>query len=149
MQAAGAAKLHYEALPVGNDLIAKLKEAQQANKIVVIILDAWTLKIDRYQNLMDTYNQSRFRNCVVVVPWNQDEETREHADELEAALHATFFGHPDEAFRPRIISSELFHQELIAALNRCRGSILKYAEIRRRAQGTGRRSIPLISAVRA
>jgi FxsC-like protein len=84
-------KLRYETVPLDADIIEKLKEAEQNNKIVVIIVDTWTLHLERYCTLMRPYDDLNFLNCVVLVPWNpHDDETLLSRSMLEKKIQETF-----------------------------------------------------------
>ena len=148
-QAALKLRLKYEAVPLGDDLVQRLREAQEQRKIVVLIVDAWSLKIDRYYRLVSDYDKASFRNCVVVVPWNEDDETREQTAELQDFLEMAFENHPEVAQQARVTSSEQLLQQLDTLLNRCRASILRALETFRRVQGRGPWTRPVISAVKS
>jgi hypothetical protein len=42
-----AEKLNYEMLPLDDSLIDNLRNAENSNKIVVIIVDSWSLHVER------------------------------------------------------------------------------------------------------
>src|SRR5262249_27969233 len=85
-------KLDYEEAPLDGKLLDRILEAKQKNKVVVLLVDAWTLQLTKYRNLMKDYRElmkssmltdasepNLPRNCIVVVPWNeQDPETILH-----------------------------------------------------------------------
>jgi FxsC-like protein len=143
-------RLKYEKMVVGPDLVVRLDDARRAGKIVVLIVDSWSLKIDGYRTAMENYVDRNFYNSVVVVPWNEDEETREQAEELRALLADTFIGLNEDAMRFRVVSSDRFRQELDDALNDRLGFLMRASETRfRRVQGSGPRQRQAISAVRA
>ena len=75
---ASAENLRYEVVPldVGLQFSDCLKVAEQSNKLVVIIVDTWTLLVKRYYTLMREYDSQNFLNCILVIPWNtKDDET--------------------------------------------------------------------------
>ncbi len=143
-------KLHYERLPLGGNLVEKLREAEDAGKIVVLLVDTWSLQLDPYQRLMHDYDMLRFRNCVVLVPWNpQDDEAASRADQLETLLRRTFNRQSGTVYRTQIQSAEQLREELIRALNEGRTNIIQYSkDVPRPAQGEGLHAKPTIHAVR-
>src|SRR5262249_45649887 len=59
------------AIPLDNELGNRLDEAENSNKIVVILVDLFTLQNDIYRNLMRKYVDPRkVGNYVIIVPWN-------------------------------------------------------------------------------
>ena len=80
------------AIPLDNELDKRLKEAENGNKIVVIVVDLWTLRLEDYRKHMrDVVDPKQFVNCVIVVPWNpQDSEAVNQRQTLEMLLQATF-----------------------------------------------------------
>jgi hypothetical protein len=98
---------------------------------------------------MRDYDMLRFRNCVVLVPWNaKDDETARGADQLETLLHRTFSRQSGAVYRAHIHSSEKLQEELIAALNEGRKNVLQYWDVPRPATGAGFNAKPVIQAVR-
>jgi FxsC-like protein len=143
-------RLKYEKLAFGPDLTDRLVEARNARKIVVLVVDSWSLKLDQYKDAMADYVDRNFWNSVVVVPWNEDEETRDNTEELQDLLGRTFYGLSEDAKRLRVVPSDRFLQELDAALNDRLGAILKAPGMTfRKVLGNGPRLKPALSAVRA
>jgi FxsC-like protein len=84
-------KFEYETVPLDANVIDKLKEAERNRKIVVVIVDTWTLQLQQYREFMRPYDDLYLLNCVVLVPWNpQDNETQSSRSELEAKIRQTF-----------------------------------------------------------
>jgi hypothetical protein len=69
-------KLRYLELPVGDDLVQRLRDAESRNEPLVILTDVWTVGIDRHGNLMRRYDEADLANCAVLVPWNGNEPDR-------------------------------------------------------------------------
>jgi FxsC-like protein len=142
--------LNYERLSLSNNLVNDLLEAERKRKIVVILVDTWTLQLARYRQLMDQYDQHRFRSCVVLVPWNsQDPDTGARAADLQQILRTTFNRQSGPTFRAGIPSLERLEEEIGAALIASRKQMLEYLDPAHRAQGAGEQTLPLISAVRS
>jgi FxsC-like protein len=76
-------------LPVSDQLIEQLEDAEENNTIVVLIIDPWSLKL--YKRPMSEYDKTRLSNCGIVVIWNDsDPETQQKRDDLELQLRQTF-----------------------------------------------------------
>jgi FxsC-like protein len=128
------------AIPVDNELEKRLKEAENGNKIVVIVVDLWTLRLEDYRKHMrDVVDPKQFVNCVIVVPWNpQDAEAVNQRQTLEMLLQATFVNRtandsPD--LLTQIDSATKMKDRLAAMLQVTRSKIIKRAEVLRKATG--------------
>jgi FxsC-like protein len=88
-EVASRLKLRYHDLPL-QDLLDQLRRIEKNKEVVIILLDAWTMRIESYKNLMCDYDESNFLNCAVMVPWNTpDSDTTQHRPELENTLNKT------------------------------------------------------------
>jgi FxsC-like protein len=142
-------KFKYEKLPLGPDLIDKLVEAKEVRKIVVLFVDCWSLKVGNYKHVVADYMERNFWNSLVIVPWNEDEETHENAKDLQSLLEETFFGLSEDIKRFRVVSYDRFLPELDTALHDRLGAILRAPETTfRQVLGNGPRVKPVLSAVR-
>jgi FxsC-like protein len=128
------------AIPLDNELEKRLKEAEEGNKIVVILVDLWTLRLEDYRKHMrDVVDPKQFVNCVIVVPWNpQDAEAVNQRHTLEMLLQATFVNRtandsPD--LLTQIDSATKMKDRLAAMLQVTRSKIIKRAEVLRKATG--------------
>lgn len=136
---AATEKLRYESVPLGPDLIQRLEAAERDDKIVVLLVDTWTLRLEQYHRFMREYDRRSFLNCVVAVPWNpRDEETVGSRDLLEKALQITFSNRlatsDPESFQSGIASPDELRQKLSAALNAARMRLLNVAKVRKLAE---------------
>jgi FxsC-like protein len=142
--------LNYERLLLSDNLVNDLLEAERKRKIIVILVDMWTLQLARYRQLMEQYDQHRFRSCVVLVPWNShDPDIAAWAANLQRILRRTFSRQSGPTFRADIPSLERLEEEIGAALIASRKQILEHLDPAHRAQGAGEQTLPLISAVRS
>jgi len=128
------------AIPLDNEFEKRLKEAEENNKIVVILVDLWTLRLEDYRKHMrDVVDPKQFVNCVIVVPWNpQDAEAVNQRQTLEMLLQATFVNRtandsPD--LLTQIDSATKMKDRLAAMLQVTRSKIIKRAEVLRKATG--------------
>lgn len=132
------------------DLINKLEQAKRENNIVVVIVDAWTIQLPGYCDLMREYDARSFLNCAALIPWNtEDDETELNRDHLELALQATFsyktIAKDPKSFREMITSPDQFDSELRDVLIEIRRRILETGQVMRRAIGEGIVVLPYIS----
>ncbi len=149
MSVAYSLDLKFETVEFAPDLIRKLEDARRARKIVVLFIDSWSLKLGAFQDVMVRFGDHNFWNSVVVVPWNEDEETLEHIAELKEVLDSTFYSLRENANQPLIVPWEQFLPELAEAVTRRRGSLLRAPDtVFRPVSGNGLRSKPTLSSVR-
>jgi FxsC-like protein len=127
-------------VPLGPDLIQRLEAAERDDKIVALLVDTWTLRLEQYHQFMREYDRRSFLNCVVAVPWNpRDEETVGARDLLEKALQVTFSNRlaapdPGGTFQSGIASPDELRQKLGTALSATRMRLLNVAKVRKLAE---------------
>ncbi|HWN42445.1 MAG TPA: TIR-like protein FxsC [Thermoanaerobaculia bacterium] len=134
---AASEKLRYQEVPLDSDLIAHLEKALKDNKIVAIIVDTWTLRLEQYHELMRVYDQRSFANSVVIIPWNlNDEETKQTEATLRRAIEGTFqnrcLSKDPHSFFDAVQSPEDLRTSLSKALNTARTRIFSLAEVKKR-----------------
>lgn len=130
----------------GPDLIDRLQEARTSQRIVVLIADPWTLQIPEYNSVMAKYRDTNFWNCAVVIPWNEDHETRQQAAMLEEVVNHLFSGLPKEVVRSQTRTSRELIKHLEKAFISTHKKIEEYAKFRV-VNGTGPRHAPGFSGV--
>ncbi|HWT02447.1 MAG TPA: TIR-like protein FxsC [Pyrinomonadaceae bacterium] len=123
-----------------DDIIGRIKEAEDQNKIVAIVVDTWTLCLSRYSSFMAEYDRHSFFNSVVLIPWNsRDHETEINRSTLSAKMWGIFVRHavkPDpNCFVDSISSPDELKKALSTALNRARARISAKAAVVKRAEG--------------
>jgi FxsC-like protein len=131
----------------GPDLIKRLQDSQRAQRIVVAILDPWTLRLPQYHALMEEFGRINFWNCVVVIPWNEDDETRQQSDALDAIVSEIFFDLTPGRVRSQIRSSKDFVRMLAKAFLTARQKIEEYATLKKPVSGPGLRTLPGFAGV--
>jgi FxsC-like protein len=90
-EVASKQSVFYNELPPDANLIARLQQAERDREIVVMLVDAWTVRLRSYRELMEKYDKINFENHAVLVAWNApDDETEAHRAELEQILKKTF-----------------------------------------------------------
>lgn len=84
-------EFYYEKMPLDQQLVQRLDEADRQGKVVIILLDCWSLHVDRWKNRIAPYDQYIRAHCELLLPWNaNDPETGQNAQMLETALKKTF-----------------------------------------------------------
>ncbi len=123
--------------PVSLDesLVAQLKAAEQQNRIVVLLVDTWTLRIERYRTLMQTFDQINYRNAAVLVLWDGAEETATSAETLDEMVRVAF-EHRSQNRESRVFISPVksvddFRRDLGEALEAARRRMREHAALLR------------------
>jgi FxsC-like protein len=119
-------------IKLDNTLLTNLEKAKKNNQIVVIVVDSWTLKIPKYRELMSSFDEKSFLNCVVVILWIDDEETAGNRTKLEQFVRAAF---PTLRLRKGLLDCEGPVKKLETRLGKTlcdtKENILQIAEIQR------------------
>ena len=125
----------YDDIQWKDDLIEELEKAEDEKKIVVLVVDTWTLNIKERQEILRKYDDRSFVNCVVLIPWNDlDEEAQQYRETLEGLVKQVFFKRMkrfggEHSFLYPISSSEDFKNGLVTALYKTRDLILEQIQI--------------------
>lgn len=140
--------LEYSRLCIDEDFIGRLREAEEKNVIVVIVVDPWSIQVESYKNKMTEFDRRDFLNCGILIPWNeQDEETCQSMHALQRGVQATFerkfFLNPTY-FRGSIRSPEELQKQICDTINEVRARLIKRAEIKSPLAGGGGQ-MPLLS----
>ncbi|MBO0724934.1 MAG: TIR domain-containing protein [Blastocatellia bacterium] len=127
-------------IPLDNELEERLDDAENSDKIVVIVVDLWTLQLANYRKLMhEVVDPKQLVNCVIVVPWNpQDPEAINQRQTLEDLLQSTFVkrtANDSPDLLTQIDSATKLRDRLAAMLQVTRSKIIKRAEVLRKATG--------------
>ncbi|HXI23274.1 MAG TPA: FxsC protein [Pyrinomonadaceae bacterium] len=78
-------------ISLGADLIKVIKQAQENNRVVIMLVDSWTLCLPEYRDLIQKYDSYSFWNCAVLIPWNdKDDNTVKKRNTLESAIRKAF-----------------------------------------------------------
>jgi FxsC-like protein len=128
-------KLFYETVPLDANIIQKLEEAENRHKLAVIIVDRWTLDLPQYHNYMRQYDDREFINCVVLVPWNQqDDETLSNGSRLTQRIRRTFrkkgwLNRDPSRFLEPISSPDELKQQLSETLHKTRALVIQNMDL--------------------
>ncbi|HEX8772084.1 MAG TPA: TIR-like protein FxsC [Pyrinomonadaceae bacterium] len=132
--------LQYETYPVGDNLIEKIRAAEETNSIVVIVVDPWSIQVESYQKHMLDFDKTDFLNCGILIPWNEkDEETSQSLDKLQANVQKTFTRKfiLNTYFQDSIHSMDELEKEICATINEVRRRLLLKAKVQRPVESTG------------
>jgi FxsC-like protein len=81
----------YQPVPLDANLITFINEAETNNRIVIVIVDTWTLRVQKYKRCMQDYDRLNFANCAVLIVWNdRDSDTARERATLEYIVRQTF-----------------------------------------------------------
>jgi FxsC-like protein len=121
---------YYEPLPFDEHLLERIRSAEQAHKIVVLIVDSWAIRLPAYRRLLQQFESYNYRNCTVFVPLNcSDDETLATRDQLLLDLSSTFYFRSTTTkeapfYRAPLASYEEFDAQLRKVLAALRSTIL-------------------------
>ncbi len=129
---------NYEDVPLG-DLEDQIQQAATDSKVLVLMVDAWALKIPKYRALMEPFERQRGKNCVLVVPWNlKDSETSVNSQALWDTVVSTLqkaTTSEDQAADP-----DELHAKLVRRLIQSRKNLFETGPVR---PGLPERNVPL------
>jgi FxsC-like protein len=133
-KAASDVGLVFEPMVVDRDLVQQLRQAEAELNIAVLIVDPWSLHLQDYEQLMREYDQSRFINSGLLIPWNiADQETNANAEILRGKIMQVFERiacQKDMTFRPDIRSRQDLRDAMMLALNEVRRQIASKGHFR-------------------
>lgn len=134
-----------DVLSFNNNLRQEVERAWAEKKIVVLIVDGWTVSWDaQCKAILEEFERGNYRNCSVLVPWNEkDPELAAQRAQIEQALRETFY------FRS-FARGSVFYRDSIRSADELRAALRDVliwikAEIRNRA-GAARPLPPPITA---
>jgi len=112
-----------------------LDRATRHNQIVIVLVDAWTTKIETYHRYMLEYDRRNEPCSGVVVPWNIDDgESQDWESFLDDCIRNSFPRNTiraDELFRIRVPDPDAFEAELVDVLIKAQGRIFRSGRVRR------------------
>jgi len=113
-------------------LAGKIREAESQNRIVVMLVDYWTMAVAGYREALLDFDEKNFFNCAILLPLNErDPETRDHKSELQQLLRGVLRRWSrlslmsSFCFRDLVQSEEDFRLQLQESLFRLKGEILQ------------------------
>ncbi len=147
---AGLAGLTSAVLPIDQNLVEFLRQARNRNEIVILLVDAWTVRLAEYHELARAYDQQNLLNSAVLIPWNlADAETAEHSEILRIAIQSAFENNcqrrDPRTFRENISSNRDLKRELRNVIIETQRRVIEKADVARRATGHGVIVKPVVS----
>jgi len=132
---------------IKEELLEKIRKAESENNIVIIILDIWTLELEKYQSIMKKYDKERYFNSAVLVPWNEEDfEIKKKEKQLIDNLKKTFYRQSGKNLRTGITSYKNLLKEIQVVLNERRNSIIDYLQVHNNVICDHNETLPNISA---
>jgi FxsC-like protein len=115
-------------VPDGN-LMREIRDAEEENNIVILVVDPWSLKLNTFTKFLSDYDQSLLTNCGVIVHWNQrDNETVANMPTLRPDVQRSFrrqIAQSKSYFSGEVNSLGDFKRALVEAFQRIRGSLIQ------------------------
>lgn len=126
-------------LVFSSNLVTDIQNAWAERKIVIILVDAWSVNWG-YQQVLQNFDQQNFFNCSVLVPWNdEDSVTKMQGQTILDNLQKTFYFRTSAKnsifYRDSIRKPEDLRHALHDILTRIKAEIRKHAEISRPLPG--------------
>lgn len=130
---------YYEEVSTAANLQLQLEQAASQDKIVVVVVDTWTLRIQKYNQLIAPLDNYSSVNCITLIAWNEDDrEASLSKDLLEAAVKGVFrtkvVQKPPNFLYSSIQSYGTFKEELVKALSQAQAQIVETANIKKDMQ---------------
>jgi FxsC-like protein len=116
----GKEGLLFKTLSVDDTLADRIRRAEEAGEIVVVVVDPWTAQLASYRGYLSSIDEAQFVNYGILVPMNpHDGSTVAQPDMLRGhvrqALRRTYVVNRSY-IRDSISTKEEFERELVAAV---------------------------------
>jgi len=130
---ASAEDIFYEYLPVDDQLVDQLREAEDNNTMVLMVVDPWSIQVPIYRDKMLEDDRNLFANCAVMVVCYEDEQAPgPDKQNLPDHLQNTFFRTSNTTyFRYPIASLAQFEREVSSAIYEIRRRLMQKVQIDR------------------
>jgi FxsC-like protein len=127
--------------PTGRPLGDVLDEAGRANEVVVILLDAWSAGVPRYQEQLELYDERNEVTAVVIAPRSRDDrESMARATEIHQLLRQAMprsMVRRDPLFKYGSATLPAFRHQLDKAILEAQQRSFQLAEVHRRFPPAG------------
>jgi FxsC-like protein len=148
---AGEADLTSEFCAVDDQVVDQIRAAAKRQNIVVLVIDAWTARLQHYSQRLTAFDAEVFPHCGILVPHNdQDPDWATHLGDLELAIQASLPNRVTvldaKAFRNGISSYDNLKLQLREVIAIVQSRIVAVADLQRRAAGAKIFVRPTISA---
>jgi FxsC-like protein len=116
-------------LPLSTDLDKQVRTYEEQRQLVVVLLDAWTVRLEKYRNALRRLDQQNYINCSVLIPANQsDAETLHPVLQLDKTVRETLYHRfktaGDLFLRPDIRDLPTLRQQIADVLIRLRAEVI-------------------------
>jgi FxsC-like protein len=136
----GRNNFYYEVEDLDEDIRSDLEKANQDNVVAVVVVDAWSLRLQRYRALMSQCDSVSLQNTIFLVVRNaEDKSVESYKSDLELRLKLAF---PTKATRPDrayfinpVETPKEFQKHLREAIIKAKRRILEYGELKRQIEG--------------
>jgi FxsC-like protein len=140
-EVASKLKLRYFELGLHVDIVDEIRKLENMGQVVVLLADAWSMRVPRCAIPLQQYDQAMFANCAVLVPWNDsDPETNQSRELLEQALRNVLPRKtqmcPPLHHWDTIRCGKDLREQLEKVLTEARMTVLKIAGAQRKAEST-------------
>jgi FxsC-like protein len=126
-------KFHYLPIQFSENLPEIFREAEDNNCVAILIVDPWSMKLEKYKKPISKFNELQFDNSAVVVIWNlMDDETDNEKDYLfDTYLFPSLsrcFRHNIPGISESVTNINELKKALSAAIDDARAMIMKRAK---------------------
>lgn len=115
------------------DLVELIKQAERKNAIVILLVDAWTARLLKYQKALRPYDDYYSLHTAVIVPTNgMDGETARHLPALQTDVRGIFhknFRGRRRFYRDAVTSLAEFRRELGEVLIHTQSQVFENAKV--------------------
>jgi FxsC-like protein len=139
-------EFYSEELRFSANLAQDVRNALRDRKIVVLVVDSWTARLQPYSQVLEDFDQQNYINCCVLVPWNSSDadtaqKEKELREKIESVFHFRVTSKNTLHFRDSISSEEEFAKNLREVLERLKQEIINKAEVARPVPTGGEKPI--------
>lgn len=140
-------KLHYIPVKCTANLPEIIRDAEDHNCVVILIVDPWSARLNKYKIPLNKFDEDRFINTAVVVVWNiEDEETTNEREilisNLRNSLSRCLLDNTTEV-KDDVKSIDELKIAMSTAIDDARAKLLKRAKFFQTIEG-GTSSMPLL-----
>jgi FxsC-like protein len=120
---------------VEDSLADRIEEAQRNNNVVVIVIDPWSLQLERYRKILEACDGRDFFNCAVLMAWNKnDADSNREIEQLKSkiqneVLKTKFANRASNYYWEPIGSREELMSTLIQAVSGAHSKISKFLPV--------------------
>lgn len=141
-------KFHYLPIQFSDNFSEQIREAEENNCVAVLIVDPWSVKLEKYRKPIHKFSKDQFINSAVVVVWNdRDGETTNKKDELYANLYDSIyrcFVQNIPGISENAKNTEELKRVLSVAIDEVRAKLIKRAKSFQTIEGEAT-SMPLLT----